>query len=109
MGRPTAGPFGIYLATVGPIRGPEHPDWLPTDDQAEVLVPGQIGFSDVYGFVVRDDDQAAREASRLTLIGATVPRIVIVPEFFEPQVLSRRLRMGRVPSERESQWGGVDV
>lgn len=90
-------------------RGPEHPDWLPTDEQAEVLIPDQIGFSDVYGFVVRDDSQAAREASRLNLIGVTVPRIVIVPEFFEPQVLSRRLRMGRVPSEREYQWGGVDA
>ena len=90
-------------------RGPEHPDWLPTDEQAEVLIPDHIGFSDVCGVVVRDDDQAAREASRLSLIGVTVPRIVIVPEFFEPQVLSRCLRIGRIPSEREYHRGGADV
>ena len=90
-------------------RGPKHPDWLPTDEQAEVLIPDQVGFGDVYGFVVRDDDQAAREASRLNLMGVAVPPIVIVPEFFEPQVLSRRLRMGRIPAEREYQRGDADV
>lgn len=90
-------------------RGPEHPDWLPTDEQAEVLIPDQIGLSDVCGFVVRDENQAAREASRLNLIGVNIPRIVIVPEFFEPAVLSRKLRRGRVPSEREYELGGADV
>lgn len=89
-------------------RGPKHPDWLPTDEQAEVLIPDQVGFGDVCGFVVRDDDQAAREASRLNLMGVPVPRIVIVPEFFEPRVLSQRLRTGRIPSEREYQRGDAD-
>ena len=90
-------------------RGPEHPDCLPTDEQAEVLIPDQVGLSDVNGFVVRDEEQAAREASRLHLMHVPIPRIVIVPEFFEPQALSRRLRTGRIPAEREYHWGGASV
>lgn len=88
-------------------RGPQHPDFLPTDEQAEVLIPDQISRRDVKGVVVRDDEQAAREASRLRLQGLPVPRTVIVPEFFEPYTLSRELRSGRTPSEREHNEGGV--
>ena len=39
-------------------RGPRHPDFLPTDEQAEVLIPDRISRPDVQGVVVRDDDQA---------------------------------------------------
>ena len=88
-------------------RGPEHPDCLPTDEQAEVLIPDRIGRSDVAGVVVRDDSQGAREESRLALAGVTVPRIVVVPEFFDPRVLSRMLRSGRMPLEREYQRGDL--
>ncbi|MGH9061221.1 MAG: DarT ssDNA thymidine ADP-ribosyltransferase family protein, partial [Acidimicrobiales bacterium] len=39
-----AGPegFGALFAepVLGRSRGPAHPDWWPTDDQAEVLIPG---------------------------------------------------------------------
>ena len=76
-------------------------------NQAEVLIPDRIGRRDVKGVVGRDDEQAAREASRLRLQGLPVPRIVIVPEFFEPYTLSRELRSGRTPSEREYNEGGV--
>ena len=86
-------------------RGPRHPDFLPTDEQAEVLVSDCIGRSDVDGVVVRDDSQAAREESRLELAGVTVPRIVVVPEFFDPHVLSGILRSGRIPLEREYHRG----
>ena len=88
-------------------RGPRHPDFLPTDEQAEVLIPDRISRRDVKGVVVQDDEQAAREASRLRLQGLPVPRMVIVPEFFEPRALSRELRSGRKPSEREYNEGGA--
>ena len=88
-------------------RGPRHPDFLPTDEQAEVLISDQISRRDVKGVVVRDDDQAAREASRLRLQGLPVPRIVVVPEFFEARALSQELRSGRTPSEREYNEGGA--
>ena len=90
-------------------RGPHRPDFLPTDEQAEVLILDRIGRGDVNGVVVRDDAQAAREASRLELAGLSVPRIVIIPEFFEPLALSRDLRSGRIPSEREYQREGADA
>ena len=81
-------------------RGPTHPDFLPTDEQAEVLIPDQIDHGDVMGVAVWDDDQAAREASRLELQGLRVPRIVTAPSFFAPRTLSQGLRSGRMPSER---------
>ena len=90
-------------------REPRHPDFLPTDEQAEVLIPDRIGRSDISGVGVRDGTQAAREASRLELTGLTVPRIVIAPEFFEPAGLSRKLRSGLVPSELEYERGGADA
>ena len=88
-------------------RGPGHPDFLPTDEQAEVLIPDGISRDDVKGVVVRDNDQAAREASRLRLLELPVPRMMIVPEFFEPGALSRELRSGRTPPEREYNVGGA--
>lgn len=88
-------------------RGPRHPDFLPTDEQAEVLIPDRIGRGDVYGVAVRDDEQAAREASRLELAGLTVPRFVIVSEFFDPYTLSGKLRRGQMPVEREYHRGGA--
>lgn len=88
-------------------RGPRHPDFLPTDEQAEVLIPDRIGRDDVHGVVVRDDAQAAREAARLDLAGLTVPRFTIVPEFFDPHTLSRQLRRGLIPVEREYHRGGA--
>lgn len=81
-------------------RGPRHPESLPTDEQAEVLIPDRVRLSDLQGVVVRDDPQARLEASRLTLMDLRVPRFVVVPEFFDPDVLSQQLRAGRIPPER---------
>lgn len=88
-------------------RGPRHPDFLPTDEQAEVLIPDRIGRGDINGVVVQAEKQAARETSRLDLAGLTVPGFVIVPEFFDPYALSESLRNGRLPVEREYQRGGA--
>ena len=41
------------------------------------------------------------------LQGLPVPRMVIVPEFFEPHALSQALRCGRTPSERQYNKGGA--
>ena len=87
-------------------RGPHHPDFLPTDEQAEILIPDRISRRDVQSVVVRDHEQAAREASRLKLQGLPVPRLVIVPEFFEPYALSQELRRGRTPLERDHHHQG---
>ena len=90
-------------------RGPTHPDFLPTDEQAEVLIPDQIDHGDVMGVAVWDDDQAARETLRLELQELRVPRIVIAPSFFAPRALSQELRSGRIPSEREYDGGSANA
>lgn len=90
-------------------RGPRHPAFLPTDEQAEVLVPDQIQPRDVVGIAVADDAQARREISRLNLLGRHPPPVLVVPEFYDPNALSRRLRAGRIPQEREHRGGGTDA
>lgn len=90
-------------------RGPNHPDFLPTDEQAEVLVPDRIEREDVVGIGVRDDAQAAREESRLRIMGRNHPPFVVVPELFNPDALSRQLRAGRIPAEREHRGGIADA
>ena len=90
-------------------RGPSHPEYLPTDEQAEVLIPDRIEIGDMMGVVVRDGDQAARETSRLRLQRLEVPRLLVVPEFFDPPRLSGALRSGKIPVEREYPRGGADV
>ena len=90
-------------------RGPHHPLFLPTDEQAEVLIPDRIQRQDVIGIAVRDDMQARREVSRLKLLGQNPPSIVIVPEFFDPHALSHILRAGGIPAEREYRGGDTDA
>ena len=87
----------------------DHPAFLPTDEQAEVLIPDRIQRRDVIGIAVRDDAQAKREVLRLELLGRDPPPILIVPEFFDPNTLSRRLRAGRIPTEREHRGGATDA
>jgi hypothetical protein len=78
-----------------------HPIWFPTDDQAEVLIPDRVVREDVIGIAVIDDSQAKREIARMEQLRKHVPRIVVAPLFFDPGLLSRTLRSGVVPPERE--------
>lgn len=80
-------------------RGPHHPNFLPTDEQAEVLVPNGIPRKHITGIAVRDEVQAAREHHRLLAHGISPPPLVVVPEFYEPQRLSDLLRVGKKPAE----------
>ena len=80
-------------------RRPKHPDFLPTDEQAEVLIPGRIDRSDVIAVAVRDDEQARDEAARMRLMDSSLPELVVVPEFFDPPALTRKIREGVRPQE----------
>lgn len=82
-------------------RGPRHPAFLPTDEQAEVLIPDRVERQDVIGIVVRDEAQAKREVVRLELLDRRSPAIAIVSDFFEPSRLSGLLRTGQIPVEHE--------
>jgi hypothetical protein len=87
-------------------RSTAHPIWLPTDEQAEVLIPDRVAREDVLGVAVADASQAKREHARLTQLFVEVPPIVIAPDFFQPSRLSEKLRSGRVPVETLFQPGG---
>ena len=90
-------------------RGPNRPVFLPTDEQAEVLIPDQIQRQDVIGAAVRDEPQARREVARLRLIGRSPPRIFVVPHFYDPYALSGLLRTGQLPEEHEHRIGATDA
>lgn len=80
-------------------RGPNHLASLPTNEQAEVLVPNQIQPVDILAIGVKDEAQAVRERQRLHMIGYSCPEIVVVSDFFKPYQLSRQVREGNMPGE----------
>lgn len=85
------------------------PDCVPTDDQAEVLIPGRIELEALQGFAVSDAAQARRETARLRRLGQDVPRILIAPAFFNRYTLSEKLRAGELPVETHFHLGGSDA
>jgi len=89
---------GAYGKSYG--RGSKA-DCVPTDDQAEVLIPDQVVREDIMGVVVAGESQAKREKVRLETLHERVPRILIAPDFFDARRLSSALRAGRSPSETE--------
>ncbi|MBX3747810.1 MAG: DUF4433 domain-containing protein [Verrucomicrobiae bacterium] len=89
--------IGAYGKTF--TRTAEHPAWLTTDQQAEVLIPDRVAGEDILGIAVASEAQAKREHARLEQLHADIPRIVIAPDFFNPHSLSARLMSGTAPSE----------
>lgn len=87
-------------------RTSNHPSWLPTDEQAEVLIPDRVAREDILGVAVADESQAKREISRLKLMRAVIPPIFVAPDFFRPDRLSTQLRRGTVPHETLFHPGG---
>lgn len=90
-------------------RGRAHPAFLPTDEQAEVLVPDSISQADLLGIAVRDESQARRELARIETLMQQPPPVFIAPDFFRPEWLSNGLRVGRRPTETLYVHGGADV
>lgn len=83
-------------------RGEAHPDWWPTDDQAEVLVPAPISLDHVQHVIVTDEEQAALELFRLQQSWETrlsEPLFAIAPTLFDKRELSEWVRSGRRPPE----------
>lgn len=95
---------GAYSRTY--TRSTSHPSWLPTDEQAEVLIPDRVAREDVLGVAVLDEAQAKREHARLTQLQVKVLPIVVAPDFFSPSWLSSQLRTGTIPQERGFDGGG---
>jgi hypothetical protein len=85
-------------------RSPLTPDYCVTDEQAEVLIAEEIGLEDILGFAVTSIEQARNEVVRLKLLGIPDPRIqelrvIISPDLFDKNQLSRLLKQGKRPQE----------
>ncbi|MCG6497357.1 DarT ssDNA thymidine ADP-ribosyltransferase family protein [Kitasatospora sp. A2-31] len=84
-------------------RGPGHPAWAPTDDQAEVLIPGPVSATAITAVIVQSEEQAELERYRLTVhlgTGKLLPPILVSPVMFDKYQLSNVVRAGRRPAER---------
>lgn len=95
--------FALSVAGAGGVtrtRVETHPAWLPTDEQAEVLIPDAVERRDLLAVAVFDEAQARRERSRLLQLGERVPPFVIAPLMFQARNLSARLRAGLDVEER---------
>jgi hypothetical protein len=90
---------GAYNRTF--TRSDTHLACCPTDNQAEVLIPDQIGTADILAIAVQNETQAKNEAVRLSLLD--VPRdkfnFVIAPNLFDKNSLSNSIRSGKRPIE----------
>lgn len=72
----------------------------PTDDQAEVLVSGNVPREDIIGVGVCSEGQAERENVRLCLLQDAIPlKWIVVPQIFTTE-WSGLVRSGRRPVER---------
>lgn len=91
-------------------RQTTHLAAVPTDQQAEVLVPDQIVKDDILGITVMSEDQARNEVLRLKLMGVSASsfRIVIAPALFDKYSLDRFIRSGSRPEEVLFQPGETD-
>ena len=87
-------------------RSPRRLACAPTDEQAEVLVPGRIASVDLLGIAVRNDLQSGRVAA-CWRNPSEAPRIVVVPEYYDPDRLKALLQSGRRPTEHLRTPGGT--
>ena len=85
------------------------PACVPTDDQAEVLIPDQVDRDAIIGLIVSSETQAQRESVRLDLLGLPMPRTLIAPVLYDPKELTRMLRSGRLPDETVYYQGSEDA
>ncbi|MEV6567782.1 DarT ssDNA thymidine ADP-ribosyltransferase family protein [Streptomyces kronopolitis] len=76
-----------------------HPSWWPTDDQAEIQIPGTIPLSAVRSVIVREETQAELEYFRHAQFGmsALLPPLVVAPVLFDKYALSNSVRSGKRP------------
>jgi hypothetical protein len=89
-------------------RTPAFLGCCPTNQQAEILVPGSIPRTGITGVVVPSVSRARDEAARLRLLGvADLSRLLVVaPGLFDAAGLDRAIREGKPP--RETRWKAGD-
>ena len=84
-----------------------HLACAPTSIQAEVLVPDPISLDEITAIAVESDAQAEREICRATLQGLSIDQqILVVPDFYDRQRLSRLIQSGNRTNETIYNNGG---
>jgi hypothetical protein len=83
-------------------RLPGHPDWWPTDDQAEVLLSVAVPAAKIRRILVEGDSQAAmlHHQLRAQHLEDALPPIFVAPGLFDKYSLSKAIRIGIRPKER---------
>ena len=79
-------------------RGPGHPEWWPTDDQAEIQISGAIPLSALRAVLFPSEQQAALDHFALARqfgMGHLLPSLSVAPEVFDAPALSGAVRAGR--------------
>lgn len=101
-----AGFEGLFQPQITGARGltfkrtAEMLSCCPTDDQAEVLVSGNVPREDIIGVAVCSEDQAKRESVRLSLLRDAIPlNWIVVPQIFTTE-WSGLVRRGWRPVEK---------
>lgn len=85
------------------------PDCVPTDDQAEILIPHRVRRDAIIGLVVRSEEQAKRELKRLKKRNLPTLKTLVAPDLFRPRKLSQILRSGKSPKEKVYCQGSEDA
>lgn len=81
-------------------RTPHHLRCCPTDDQAEVLIPGAVSKDYIRAVIVADAAQAHREQVRYRVLGLESDfEWRIAPALFTP-AWSTAVRQGQRPEEQ---------
>lgn len=82
-------------------RAATHLPCSPTDDQAEVLVPGRIPVDDIIGIGVQSAEQGMEERLSLEYCGidASTLSFVVAPTLFNKRAQSVAIRQGIRPDE----------
>lgn len=78
-----------------------HLACCPTDNQAEVLIPGIIVIADISAIALPTETQAKNEAARLRFLDVAEGKFkfVIAPDLFEKQTLKQLIHAGKRPKE----------
>lgn len=96
------GYFSMYPNSArGYPRKPTHLRAVPTDLQAEVLIPGPIPFNAVTGIVMKSEEQAQTEFARWDTLGIPRPNtpLIISSDFFHKTNLRDHIWRGQPPLE----------
>ncbi len=89
-------------------RQSHRPGLLPTDEQAEVLIPDQVAPEDILGIAVAGEVQAKREIVRFKMLNERVPPVTVAEDFFKPYRQSARFKSGELPKEHVYYCGDDD-